>query len=708
MGILIANIGTSDLAIKINVNGQERYLPIDPLSEPNQDKSGLTPEEINMWEKPYLYFQSSGLYTELGFPSNVVPSSRELTERLLAYYQDNPEYWTERIFPPRIWGVIEKARTMGINQAYIIVSNQKVEQKDPKVRNKDTVHLYPIIEKWFATKLPYFTLIPEYIPEDIPLIDSDLLFKFYFDFFNRLRTAEEKNKRQQKLLKIGDTVLAKVIAFENQGQGVFVETIAGVKGFIHIDNISQAQVDFNDLRNIFTIDSLVYTLVIKIDNGKYKLSTKAFEETPGEIINNPQAVFNRVQQTINLQSASDLEVEEELMLISVKGGTIQMKTALQLQGISVLSAFKRLLFVNPQLCIPSVFAGQPSSCELESYWRYIRTHKYQTIRLLLERWDFDGAIQILTDWQEYLSYLINQGIVDQESTADNQVINKLEQSSDTSELILTALKFARACFNLDFQTAQKFAQLGIEAISKYPHAAIFKKFEDGAAEYQYSQNRLLHLYSLNRIYWQLDEIAIFLAYISSFYEEVLHGLIRKLLGRDNYLNEKWEIDVRKIDQKTWDTFVSLERLGNPRFTDWERSRRQKFQLVSRYSKRNLIEALVKIRNNKDEQQYWHSLCDNLKKLDYWATKRNELIHTAKGLSKELMRELSKNYIPENNQSLPCAADDILTVMAEITKNELIGLKTIYRNNFIGDDVDYYIYTSVRNWVVQTLISDGVQ
>jgi len=47
-------------------------------------------------------------------------------------------------------------------------------------------------------------------------------------------------------------------------------------------------------------------------------------------------------------------------------------------------------------------------------------------------------------------------------------------------------------------------------------------------------------------------------------------------------------------------------------------------------------------------------------------------------------------------------------MAEITKNDLIVLKTIYLNNFIGDDVDYYIYTSVRNWVVQTLISDGVQ
>ncbi|TPX29165.1 hypothetical protein [Cylindrospermopsis raciborskii] len=258
-----------------------------------------------------------------------------------------------------------------------------------------------------------------------------------------------------------------MISFENQGQGIFVETIEGVKGFIHIDNISQAQVDFHDIRSILTINSLVYGLVIKIDNGKYKLSTKELEETPGEIINNPQAFFNRVpvQQTINLQSESELE-EKELMLISVKGGTNQMKTALQLQGISV-SAFKRLLFINPLLSIPSVFAGQPSSCELESYWRYMRTHKYQTIRLLLERWDFDGAIQILTDWQEYLSYLINQGIVDQESTADNQVINKLEQSSDTSELILTALKFARACFNLDFQTAPKFAQRGIQAIAKY-------------------------------------------------------------------------------------------------------------------------------------------------------------------------------------------------------------------------------------------------
>ncbi len=298
MGISIANLGTSDLAIKVEVNGKQYYLPIDPLNEPNQDKSGLTDLEKDMWEKPHNYFRESGLYEELGFISGFQPTSRELTERLREYYNKNPEYWHSRIFPPRIWGVIQKAMSMGINQAYIFVTNQQSEQKYPKVRDKDTVFLYDILHRWVQEKLPDFTLIPEPIPEDIPLIDADLLFKFYFNFFNKLRLGEEKLQQKQRFPQVGDILSGQIVEFEKQGQGLFVETSGGLRGFIHISNISHEAANCDRIRKIFKIGDDIWVKFIKRDGTKLRFSSKDLEENSGEVLRNHKAVYEQVKQKI--------------------------------------------------------------------------------------------------------------------------------------------------------------------------------------------------------------------------------------------------------------------------------------------------------------------------------------------------------------------------------------------------------------------------
>ncbi len=396
------------------------------------------------------------------------------------------------------------------------------------------------------------------------------------------------------------------------------------------------------------------------------------------------------------------------MLISIKGGTNQMITALQLQGISV-SAVKRLLFVNPKLVIKSVFAGLPSNCELESYWRYMRTQKYQTVRLLLERWDFDGAIQILQNWQEYLKYLINQGIIDK---------NELQKSNTVSKFVITALDFARACLNLDFKTAKTHAQTGITTaqlhfeLDQENFQQPFQKLDKFAEQYKDSQYRLLNLYTQNRIYWELDQLAIFLSHISSLYEEVLRELILKWVGISDYLSkEKFDIDFQKLkrtNREIWNVFADLERRSNPNFSYWENSRSYRYRLTSRYSKRNFAAALAQVRNNVNELQAWNSLCDALKQLDYWSNKRNELIHGAKGFSKQLMRELYASYIPKSDESKACPPDEILNVMAAIIRNNLVEMKTSDRNNFLGEDAQYYIYSMVREWAIQQLVDDGLQ
>ena len=723
MGILIANIGTSDLAIKINIDGQELYVPIDPLpSEPNQKTDELTPEELAIWKTPQQYFQSTGLYAELGFEADKTPTTRELTEKLLEKYQGNFTYWHSRIHAPRIWGVIKQALALGINKGYIFVTNQKSENMI-KGHEKDTVFMYEILKLWFEKQQPNFKLIDKPIPLKYRVYIPDDLFQYYYNFFSELNFEKEKQQQQQRYPQLNEIISSKIVDFDAQNTGLSVEVNGGVRGFLNINNISELAINPQNLRTIFKVGDVIWVKVINREIERLRFSSKELEETPGEITQNHQAVYNRISQEINTntQAITQSQADEEMLLISAKGGTPQMKTALQLQGISV-SAVKKLLFVNPQLSIRGVFQGIPSDCELESYWRYMRTQKYQTIKILVERWDYDGAVQILKNWQDYLNFLIQQGIIGKED---------VEKSNDVSKLVLQVLDFARACFNLDFQTAKQLAQPKIDTITTYPEFStdIFPKLQEAADKYGVYQHRLLSIYTQNRIYWQLDQVASFLAHLASFGEEVLHGLILKWEGQASYWVSKsgrnfprnlsrseYEAEIKssftiKIEEiklskpSVLDKVVSLQRGFDPKF-----GRGEKVSLTSRFTKRHFVQALVEYRNNPQEIEDWQRILTGLQQLDFWIDQRNKLIHTATGYSKSLMVDLFTEYKPgkNSNTSQPCHPDEILGIMEAILKNKLVDLKTIYRNMFIGNEAEYYIYTLVNNWVVNTLVNDGMK
>ena len=415
----------------------------------------------------------------------------------------------------------------------------------------------------------------------------------------------------------------------------------------------------HQLKSIFKKGDWLWAKLIKRNGKKLKFSTKELEANPGEMITNSQDVFQRIN---DVMSSENLKIQEEIMLISIKGGTNQMKTALQLQGISV-SATDRLLFVNPQLSIKNVLLGLSSECQIESYWRYMRTQKYQTVRLLLERWDFDGAIQIFKDWQDYLDYLKTEGIIDK---------NNVEQSREFSNLISSALTFSRSCCNLDFKTAISIAQDGIKLAVDYSDNIqkdflILKNFTD--AYYKDFKYRLLNLYTLNRIYRQLEQNALFLTMLSSFCEEVLHGLILKWDGNANYWEEKpesakFELNVPVLKEnklELWNNFVTLQRKNEYTQNFGDRDIRF-YKLGNRYNKRNFAESIVKYRNQEQEIQAWNQLSLILQQLDFWIDKRNDLIHSAKGLSWELMQELYNKYSPERGDIQPCKPDEILPLI----------------------------------------------
>lgn len=319
MAILIANIGTSDLAVK--PRGIDYYLPIGfDRNEPNVDLQGLTSDELELWNNRDQYIEL--ICDELGEEITKIDqrgkqilqfSFRGLTEKIFNVYSTDPDGWHSRICPGRIGGVLQEAReNYGVTDVYFWITNQKPEQ------HGDSIFLFQILDLWLQRQRQNWNLIlhPFYLNPLKPANDQD-------------KMLEEYNKR-----------------------------------------------------------------------------------------------------------LSELSADSEI-LISIKGGTPQMITALKVQTIS--ASFRRHLFLEPRLNIKKLLAGEFSDCTVASYWQSRRLQKYQVINLLLKRWDFDGASQVLEDWQETIQYLIAKGV-----TEDN-----IAEYQDRIDSAKSALQIAVGYLNLD-------------------------------------------------------------------------------------------------------------------------------------------------------------------------------------------------------------------------------------------------------------------
>jgi hypothetical protein len=406
------------------------------------------------------------------------------------------------------------------------------------------------------------------------------------------------------------------------------------------------------------------------------------------------------------------------VFVSIKGGTPQMQTALQIQVMS--SAIKKQIFLKPDLKLDKVLDGHKSECLVTCYWRSIQKQKFDTVKTLIQkRWDFDGAREIIKDWNETLEFF--QKNVDSEG-------NSITAESKNLNAIANHLTFAVDSLNLDKNTTP-----------------------DGKA-----LKRWLNLYTQCRIYWQLDEGANFLTRLGSFYEETLQEIIRELDGekyfQDDNANNKAIIQRKRNDEKyeLWNELESLEKnLGGHEIT-WVSAKSNKvslkvqgryqttneqaltelrrilkveeiyttnqYKLNSRYSKRNFVQALINIRY-PDSQDIWTKIISSLQKLDYWCDQRNNLIHSAKGMSRNTMKnqleEDRKNWTEEDakdkykaNPHQACEVNNILGEMTNIclNVNKLLNRNLETDSKYIGDEKDtpYYIYDDVLEKVIQEL------
>lgn len=571
MTILIANIGTSDLAV--NVEGY--YLPIRfDRNEPNLDESQLTEEEKIVWDQEYRQSDViDKLCPELGVETN--PEGREkfffrdFTEKLWAAYEQDEEKWHSRISPGRLQGVVSTAKNQfQARSAFIFATDQPQEQKD------DSIYLFKILKKWFWREME-FELIPKYIPSDTDdfAVNLDQLLDFYYRFFHELDSQEE-------------------------------------------------------------------------------------------------------------------------ILVSIKGGTPQMQNALRLQAVS--STIPKQLFVEPKLSVKNILAGQPSQCQLTAYWKYMRNQKYQTVQQLLDRWDFDGAINILKSWHSILTFLDNKDVLRK---------GEIKQSRKRLDLVIAGLSIARSLFNLDIKGGRS-----IINDDKTDQSSLnqYFRFSDFLDEENYDS--LLNLYTQCCIYYELSQTANFLARVGSFYENAIIRLIEKR-GGYQYLDQ-WKINVNQLQNK----------IGNPLLQEFQKlegkdSLENSYSIkFSRYSKRNYLDILIKHRaqtnsnlqsdlDNWNQHQFqfsgktFNGVLGLLKALDYWIEKRNDLVHNAEGLSQVRINDFNRDRPQE-----ACTYDDIIPILTEILKNSLVALNRNYRQEFVENN-HYYIYSNAKESAIALLMTD---
>ncbi|NJN22972.1 MAG: 30S ribosomal protein S1 [Leptolyngbya sp. RL_3_1] len=129
------------------------------------------------------------------------------------------------------------------------------------------------------------------------LVGEDLPLKF-------LEVDEERNRlvlshrralveRKMNGLQVGEVVLGTVRGLKPYG--AFID-IGGVSGLLHISEISHDHIDTP--HSVFNVNDEIKVMIIDLDaeRGRISLSTKQLEPEPGDMVKNPDVVFDRAEE----------------------------------------------------------------------------------------------------------------------------------------------------------------------------------------------------------------------------------------------------------------------------------------------------------------------------------------------------------------------------------------------------------------------------
>jgi len=106
-------------------------------------------------------------------------------------------------------------------------------------------------------------------------------------------SEEALAERKMNHLKVGEVLIGTVRRIEPYG--AFID-IGGVSGLLHISEISHEHIETP--YTVLNVNDQIKVIIVDLDaaQGRISLSTKALEPEPGDMLTDPQKVFNMAEK----------------------------------------------------------------------------------------------------------------------------------------------------------------------------------------------------------------------------------------------------------------------------------------------------------------------------------------------------------------------------------------------------------------------------
>ncbi len=137
-----------------------------------------------------------------------------------------------------------------------------------------------------STRKPKEELVGEELPLKFLEVDEER---------NRLVLSHRRALVERKMnrLEVGEVVIGTVRGIKPYG--AFID-IGGVSGLLHISEISHDHIDTP--HSVFNVNDELKVMIIDLDaeRGRISLSTKQLEPEPGDMVKNPQVVYEKAEE----------------------------------------------------------------------------------------------------------------------------------------------------------------------------------------------------------------------------------------------------------------------------------------------------------------------------------------------------------------------------------------------------------------------------
>lgn len=151
-----------------------------------------------------------------------------------------------------------------------------------------------------STRKPKEDLVSEELPLKFLEVDEER---------NRLVLSHRRALVERKMngLEVGEVVLGTVRGLKPYG--AFID-IGGVSGLLHISEISHDHIDTP--HSVFNVNDEIKVMIIDLDaeRGRISLSTKQLEPEPGDMVKNPDLVFEKAEEMAEKYRAQLLQKAE--------------------------------------------------------------------------------------------------------------------------------------------------------------------------------------------------------------------------------------------------------------------------------------------------------------------------------------------------------------------------------------------------------------